>query len=284
MDFNSLNKLLHEFWTVKKIGKHEDMPNQHGMILLKDLNADPAEFFDFLKTNTFKFQQFDIISWQSFFTRAKLDRYLKDSYMEDVLGVTTTRPAIGKGEFAFVASFNNIGFATDKGDLIDLNSNERIEVKGVRSTISGDGNQYKQMSNSVITTAFAVYNSSDTSRYFNRDCAKRLEEKIKESNNSIEKLETLLYRLQNIKNESAAVAKKFARLYDVNKPNLFEVVGAMQLYIYMSKINYLLMVNDVGFKCFKNDNNPETFVKLFEKQFIKLSSWETGALGMEMSI
>lgn len=284
MNFNSLNTLLNSYWTKQKVGKHADMPNQHGLLLMKNLKTDPEDFFEKLKTTGFKFQEFDTIPWSEVLSRSGLADFLKPEYVDDALKITTTRPAIGKGEFLFVSCFNNIGFASGKGDLVDLGTNSKIEVKGVRSTISGDGDSYKMMNNSIITTAFAVYDTSDTLKYFNRDCAKRLEEKIKESNNDKVKLEELLKRLQNVKNESRAVARTFVSLYNENKPNLFSLVGAMQLYMYMKEIEFLLMVNDIGFKCIKNDNNPETFVKLFDKQYIKLSSWETGARGMEMSI
>lgn len=286
MDFNSLNTLLQTFWTSEKIGKHPDMPNQHGMLLMKNLKTSPDELFKFLETNNFRFGEFDIISWSEFYKRSGLATYLKPEFISDALKVTTTRPAIGKGEFLLVASFNNIGFNKNKGDLIDLKTGEKIEVKGVRATISGDGKKYKMMSNSVITSVFSVYNTSDTLSYFNRDCAERLETYIKESNNDINKLIEVLVRLQNVdKNyESKSIAQKFAKLYNTSKPNLFNVVGAMQLYIYLNDISYLMMVNEIGFKCFKNTHNPIDLLNIIEKNKIKLSSWETGTQGMEISI
>ena len=108
MDFNSLNKLLNDFWTPQKYGKHKDIANQHGMLLLKHLKTSPEAFFEFLNKNTFKFQNISGISWNDFLTRSGLNGYLNDGYIEDALKITTARPAIGKGEFLFVSSFKNI--------------------------------------------------------------------------------------------------------------------------------------------------------------------------------
>lgn len=285
MDFNSLNKYLQAFWTDSKTGKHTDMANQHGMLLLKNLKTDPKDLFDVLSKNTFNFQEFDIIPWSDFLSRARLSDYLKPEYVEDALKVTTTRPAIGKGEFLLVSCFSNIGFAKNAGDLVDLNSNKKIEVKGIRATISADGKHYKLMNNSLITSVFSVYDSSDTIKYFNRDCADRLEELVKQSNND-NKLVEVFKRLQNVDagQESESVAKKFVQIYKSTGTKLFNVIGAMQLYMYLSGINYLMMVNQLGFKCFALDNNPMTYLNMIIKNKIKISSWETGTRGMEISI
>ena len=80
--------------------------------------------------------------------------------------------------------------------------------------------------------------------------------------------------------------QRFAKLYKytLSDDTLFNIVGAMQLYIYLRNVKYLLMVNNVGFKCFENDGKPETLLKFFTDEKIKLSSWETGAKGMEIGI
>lgn len=285
MNFNTLNEFLQSYWTDIKAGKHKELANQHGLLLLKNLKTEPKELFSVLSNNTFNFQEFETIPWSDFLNRAKLTDYLKDSYVEDALQVTTTRPAIGKGEFLFVSCFGNIGFAKDAGDLIDLNTHKTIEVKGLRATISGDRKSYKLMNNSLITSVFSIYDSSETLGYFNRDCADRLEELIKTSNDE-RKLIAVFKRLQNINanNESDAVAKKFLQIYKTSNTKLFNIIGAMQLYMYLNKTNYLMMVNHQGFKCFALDDNPMTYVNIILKNKIKLSSWETGARGMEISI
>jgi len=294
MDFNTLNIGLNEYWTPQKLGKHSnEIANQHGMLLLKNLKTSPEDFFKFLKTTTFTFKPFDVIPWSDVLVRSGLSGYLKDEYVDDALHVTTTRPAIGKGEFLFVSCFSNLGFAPGKGDIIDFNTHDKIEVKGVRATISGDGKRYKQMSNEVITTAMSVYDTSDTIEYFSREYAPRFEELINASNCDQEKLIKLLVRLQNVENDSQsqAVAQKFAKLYDPKKPNLFLIVGAMQLYLYMKEISYLLMVNEHGFKCFKRPDDARGYLDLFATKGdnsagkkLKLGSWETSTYGMEISI
>lgn len=286
MDFNSLNTLLKNFWTPQKCGKHQDLANQHGMLLLKHLKTSPEALFEQLNSNSFKFQNISGISWSDFLTRSGLSGYLDDGYIDDALRITTSRPAIGKGEFLFVSSFKNVCFTEKEGDLIDINQGARIEVKGVRAEISGDGKQYKEMNNGVLSAAFGVYDTGTNWRYFNRDCARELEEHIRHTNCDKSKLSQLLCRLQNISNESMAIAQKFADLYKytLSKDNLFNIVGAMQLHIYLRGVKYLLMVNDQGFKCFENDDKPGTLLKYFADEKIKLSTWETGAKGMEIGI
>lgn len=285
MNFNNLNECLQKFWTKNKLGKHSNLVNQHGMLLLKNLKTEPGELFKVLNTNIFNFGEFDIIPWSDFLHRAHLSDFLKDSYVDDALQVTTTRPAIGRGEFLIVSCFNNIGFTKDSGDLVDMTNGKKIEVKGIRSTISGDGKKYKQMNNSLITTIFSVYDSSDTVSYFNRECAERLEELIEQSNND-NKLIEVFKRLQNVipQNESGFIAKKFVQIYKNNDIKLFNIIGAMQLYMYLNGTSYLMMVNNLGFKCFSLNNDPMTYVNIIQKNKIKLSSWETGARGMEISI
>lgn len=286
MDFNSLNEYLQKFWTEKKLGKHNtDIANQHGMILLKNLKTEPVELFNVLDKNKFNFQEFDVIPWSDFLRRSHLSDFLKPEYVDDALQVTTTRPAIGKGEFLLVSCFANIGFAKSTGDIVDLQGNKKIEVKGLRATISGDGKNYKLMNNSLITSLFSIYDSSDTVKYFNRDCAERLEELVKNSSND-NKLIEVFKRLQNVNasQESESVAKKFVQIYKTTGTKLFNVIGAMQLYMYLNGIDYLVMVNQLGFKCFALDREPMTYLNMILKNKIKLSSWETGTRGMEISI
>lgn len=299
MDFNSLNIQLQQFWDNIKLGKHTDMANQHGMLLMKHLKTDPNEFFKYLNKNKFTFKEFGKVSWGTFFRSTHLEDYLKPGYIEDALAVTTSRPAIGKGEFLFVSSYKNICFAKESGDLIDIDSGDKIEVKGMRSTISGDNKKYRVMTQKIMNTAFGTYidecsalgiDSGDIKPYFDRDAAQLLMKCIQKSDNDFNKLTTLLVRLQNIGDDrestrSGAVAQKFAKLYDESKKNLFEIVAAMQLYVYMAKTKFLLMVNNNGCCCFSGFENPENVLNMVSKNDgIRISTWSTGDKGMELSI
>lgn len=282
MDLNSLNNLLPKFWTKQKCGKHEGLANQHGMLLLKDLLVKPEDLFEQLNKNTFKFQSFSKIPWSDFLTRANLSEYLKPNYITDALNVTTARPAIGKGEFLFASCFSNIGFSSDKGDLIDIQTNSRIEVKGIRSTLSGDGKLYKQMNKDIIYSVFSLFNTSTQYGHFNRDCAEELDTLIKQQPNKVRNVLLILQNLDHT-HENANIASMFANLYKI-KPNIFDVVGAMQLYTYMKlqKADFLLMTNDSGFCCFTRPEQPIDAYNIVTS--IKLSSWETGNRGMTIGI
>ena len=111
MNPNNLKDCLTKFWTPKKCGKSgepEDFIEQHDMILGRTLMADPADLLEQLEENIFNFQKFDMIEWSDFLRRANLAEYLKSDYIRLALDVTTTRPAIGKGEFLFVSCFSNL--------------------------------------------------------------------------------------------------------------------------------------------------------------------------------
>ena len=280
MDLNSLNELLPKFWTKQKCGKHEGLDNQHGMLLMKHLLVNPKDFFEQLKINIFTFQNFSKIAWSDFLKRANLSEYLKPEYLNDALNITTARPAIGKGEFLFVSCFSNIGFSTGKGDLIDLRNNILVEFKGIRSTVSGDGKQYKQMNRSLMYSVFSQFDTSCQTDHFNRDCAEELDELLKQHPNKTVKVLTLL---QNITNENTKIAEEFASLYKL-KGNIFNIVGAMQLYTYLrlQKATYLLMTNEQGFCCFECPKQPIDAYNIITN--IKLSSWETGNRGMTIGI
>lgn len=280
MDLNSLNELLPKFWTEQKCGKHEGLDNQHGMLLMKHLRVNPKDFFEQLKINIFTFQNFSKIAWSDFLKRANLSEYLKPEYLEDALNVTTTRPAIGKGEFLFVSCFSNIGFSSGKGDLIDMRNNTLIEFKGIRSTVSGDGKIYKQMNRSLMYSVFSQFDTSCQMDHFNRDCAEELDTLLKQHPNKITKV---LCLLQNLTNENTKIANEFASLYKL-KGNIFNTVGAMQLYTYLHLQNtaYLLMTNEQGFCCFECPRQPIDAYNIITN--IKLSSWETGNRGMTIGI
>lgn len=282
MDLNSLNTLLPKFWTRQKCGKHEGLANQHGMLLLKNLLVKPEDLFEQLDKNIFKFQSFSKIGWGDFLSRASLSEYLKDGYVNDALNVTTARPAIGKGEFLFASCFSNIGFSKDKGDLVDMQTGKRIEVKGIRSTLSGDGKLYKQMNKGIIYSVFSLFDTSAQYGHFNRDCAEELDELIKQKP---DKLRNVLVILQNLDHahENTGIANSFAKLYQI-KPNLFNVVGAMQLYTYMrvQKADFLMMTNDSGFCCFARPEQPIDAYNIVDS--VKLSSWETGNRGMTIGV
>ncbi len=290
MNSSSLNTLLPNFWTKEKSGKHtpEDLANLHGVLLLKNLKVEPTMFFD--EIIDFKFGPISKTSWSEFLNIAQISEYLKPNYVNDALHITTPRPAIGIGEFLFVSCFKNIGFAKTSGDLIDLNTNELIECKGNRAVLSGDNNSvYKEMNDSVMTTICSIFNENLGTDHFNRDAAKEISRLIGKDK---DKTLHVFRHLQNLINPIESTAINFAKLYQTENDDLFTVVGAMQIYIYMNlnrgnKKNpiypaYLMMANDDGFCCFKR---PTTAAEaLLIAQNVKLSSWGTGYRGMSVGI
>lgn len=123
---------MNEFWTPKKIGKHPQVVKQAELLYSHYALCDAQKLLTRLKNSNFKFGNYGPCSWKEFLTKADLDDCLDEEYVTQALNVTTHQPAIGKGEFLFVSVFNNVGFAKSGGDLIDLNTNSLVEVKGIR--------------------------------------------------------------------------------------------------------------------------------------------------------
>lgn len=280
MDSNNLNKCLNDYWTDKKSGKHNELAKQHGMLLLKNLKVEPEDLFEQVNENIFKFQTFSLIPWKDFLIRANLAEYLKPEYIKDALEITSLRPAIGKGEFLFVSCFSNLGFSSGKGDIIDLNTGKICEFKGIRSTLSGDNKIYKQMNKSLIYSIFSLFETSAEYDHFNRDCAAKLDDLLKDRPNLLIKV---LERLQNVSAPNTKVSHAFVDLYNI-KHDLFNVVGAMQLFIYMliQKASYILLTNNDGFCCYERPQTPMEAFKIIKE--LKLSSWQTGDYGMTIGI
>lgn len=280
MDLNELRDLLVKYWTAEKCGKHTDLANQHGMILLKNLLVSPEDCFAQFEQNVFKFMPFSKISWNDFLKRANLSEYLRPSYVHDALNVTTTRPAIGKGEFLFASCFKNIGFSNEAGDLVDLTNGAKIEFKGIRSNLSGDGAKYRQMNKSLMYSVFALFDTNKEYEHFNKAAAKEIDELLNTDPNKIVKV---LELLQNISNSSRTIAQQFGKLYSLH-PDLFNIVGAMQLYIYLhvQKASFLVMTNDQGFCCFKTPETPEEAYNIIDN--LKLSTWYAGTCSMSIGI
>lgn len=280
MDSNNLNKCLNDYWTDKKSGKHNELAKQHGMLLLKNLKAEPEDLFEQVNENIFKFQTFSLIPWNDFLIRANLAEYLKPEYIKDALEITSLRPAIGKGEFLFVSCFSNLGFSSGKGDIIDLNTGKICEFKGIRSTLSGDNKIYKQMNKSLIYSIFSLFETSAEYDHFNRDCAAKLDDLLKDRPNLLVKV---LERLQNVSAPNTKISHAFVDLYNI-KHDLFNVVGAMQLFIYMlvQRASYILLTNNDGFCCYERPQTPMEAFKIIKE--LKLSSWQTGDYGMTIGI
>lgn len=160
-----------KYWTPMKAGKHPDLGKKHEAILAKDLKVSGKDFFEQVNQNHFIFQNFGPISLKDFLRKARLDKYVKDEYLDDCLHVTSPQPAIGRGEFLLVANFGNINFADGSGDLVD-NDGNRIEVKGKHANLGGKNEWFKQMNRSVLFSLFNLFETGTQEKDLN------LEDKI----------------------------------------------------------------------------------------------------------
>lgn len=126
---------MNAFWTNEKLGRHKDLADQAELLYEHYALCSADKLLMRLKQSIFKFGNYGPCDWSEYLDKANLDDCLKPEFVDAALKVTTARPSIGKGEFLFAATFNNIGFAPDSGDLIDLITKQKIEVKGEQGTL-----------------------------------------------------------------------------------------------------------------------------------------------------
>lgn len=269
---------LNAYWTAEKLGKHNDLKAKHGSILMKDLKVPAKDFFEQIKENHFKFQPFGPIAMSAFLKKAKIDLYVQPQYLDDCLKVTTPRPAIGRGEFLFVATFDNINFSNGKGDLVDSDGN-RIEVKGKHANFGSDG-PYKQMSQALMYSIYSVFNTNSSEKGLTLETIDELGKLLLNNPSRQGKVLTLL---QNLKNHSAGLTNQMAELFN-RTHDLRLVIAAAHFYAYMKvqKANYLLALNDNVFWGFKAPNSIDEAAETM-KHF-NINGWMTGNRGISFTV
>lgn len=271
---------LNSYWTDEKLGKHPDLKDDHGDILSKTLIVDPDEFKrdidkHILKLGNMSGDLDDLI-------RGSIDGDLKQSYIPMSMAVTTSEPAIGKGEFLFASLFSNIGFSENAGDLIDLHTKSRIEVKGISAPLGNGKNQrFKQLSRNLMGTVARALEINDMSEWnLDEENANKIKKGIGLDKQRAARVFTYL---QNINHENEGMARTATELY-FEKKQLIRTVAAMHLLAYMTveKDDYILIVNDKRFSMFKTPANLQEAYSIVEKLNIK--PWRVGDYGIKVTL
>lgn len=273
--------VLKKFWTREKLGKHSDLWQDHKEILKDTLIVDPSEFYEDIEKC--KLHPGNMTSkLESLISGTSLNGDLKKEYITRALAVTTNEPAIGKGEFLFASIFKNIGFASKVGDLVDLDSGEKIEVKGVGAKLgNGNNNAFKQMSKSLMMNVAKAVGVDDISRWqLDEDNAMKIKHGIGLNKNLAFKVFTFL---QNRKAENEGIARRAVDLY-FEKKQLIRTVAAMHLYCYMKMEDdsYILLVNDEKFSMFKRPDDLFEAYSIIEKMSVK--GWREGDYGIKITL
>jgi hypothetical protein len=280
---DDLVKLVNEYLTDDKLGKHTDLKDDYLEILQKTLQVEPAIFKDDLLRNKIKLGTFES-PISSILTNSKLSGDLKPSYLGLCLDVTTERPAIGKGEFLFAVTFANLGFSKNTGDLIDIESKKKIEVKGISAILgNAQSGKFRQMSAETMRTVFKTLEIDDVARseyYLSEENAKKIKTAIGLDREKA--LRTFTY-LQNLRNENEALAKSAVSLY-FDKKQLIRTVTAMHLYAYMrvEKDDYLLILNDKKFMLTEAPKSLYEAYDIIDKLVVK--PWHQGEYGIKVTL
>jgi len=278
-----LVKLVNDYWTDKKLGKRTELKKDYLEILEKTLLIEPNLFRQDLFNNKLKLKNFSA-TIGSILSNTKLNGDLRTSYLSMCLDVTTERPAIGKGEFLFAASFSNIGFSKDSGDLIDIDTNEKIEVKGISAVMGNAQNgKFRQMSAETMRTVFRLLGINDVAKqdyYLSESVAKKIKTAIGLDQNRAKQVFTYL---QNLRSENESLARSAVQLY-FDKKQLIRTVAAMHLYAYMKleRDNYLLILNDKSFSLFKAPDTLYDAYAILENLAVK--PWHQGEYGIKVTL
>ena len=284
---------MNEFWTKEKLGKHPQVAEEAARLFKQYAMCPADKLLARLKESTFKFGNVGPISWNSLLAKANLDDCLKQDYIKAALKVTTAQPAIGKGEFLFVSLFNNVGFAKDHGDLIDLQTKKKTEVKGISSALcNGYSSNYRQLlqgpdeyrplnQEAILNTVFKKFKLSPPSKLDAGAC-KELERVVSRDDDA------LYYVLDAFRNTSAShrpvVESAIANFKNRSKHSLLSTIAAMHLYDYLKTehTDYFLAVNNNQFMCFTAPTNVYQAASILE--YFTIDGWQIGKRGMTVTL
>lgn len=282
LSVNDLADYLNKYWTEEKLGKHKDMKKKHGEIILRNLKSSPKSLFKHLNSNNVNLELNTSYSIANILKMTKLDNDLADNYIKDAMAVTTTRPSIGKGEFLFASLFKNIGFASKSGDLINLDNDSTIEVKGKYSVLgNGQNSKFKPLTKSVLYSILKYAKIEDMSPSdLDADYVQKLKKKIGGNEKVLAKV---FVALQNLANEYPPLGAVCAKLY-LEKKQFLKVVAASHLLTYMNTqgFDFLLAHNNKKFIIFKKPTSMSEAYSIIEH--FDVYSWKIGEYGVKVNL
>lgn len=276
-----IKAIAKEFWTDRKLGKHDELVGDYVSILEKTLLIDPDEFrADLFKSTLKPGKMADKLT--ALLADTPLRDDLKKEYITMCLGVTTTRPAIGKGEFLFAATFKNIGFSSNVGDLVDLDTGSKIEVKGIGAPLgNGQNKAFKPMTARLMKDICRELQIDDMKDWaLNQENAYKIKKAL--GLNEKKAMQIFTY-LQNLWKEDNGVSRAATKLY-FDKGQLIRTVAAMHLYCYMKveQNDYLLIVNDDEFRMF---NAPQDLYEAYDIiSKMSINAWREGEYGIKVTL
>ncbi len=280
---DSIREYLDEFWTDEKLGKHKDMKRKHGELILKNLKGDVKGLFGKLNTLDFHIKLGKTYKFKDLLERTGLDEYLSENYIKDALAVTTTRPAIGHGEFLLASIFSNIGFAKGSGDLVDLETHKAIEVKGSHSILgNGQNDRFKSLTKGLLQSVLQYANISDMDA--NSDLTADYVQELKKKIGPNEKaLSRIFVALQNLNQEYDPLGKIAVELYK-EKKHFLRIVAAEHLFAYMNiqSTDFILFHDDKRFSVFPCPNNLAGAYKIID--YLDVHGWNMGDFGIKVSL
>lgn len=283
VNLKKIHEYLEKYWTPKKLGKHHDMAEKHEEIIKNNLKCNVDDFFKDLSKTTFEPGNKGPYNLHSILGKTSLIDDLQPQYIDDCLKVTTTQPAIGKGEFLFAASFTNIGFAKEGGDLVDLKSGKKIECKGVGAILgNGQNPQLKQMRKSVMNGIRSLLETNDvTGDGLDSENANLIKKLIGTDTKKMKKFFLLTQNLDGRENEG--IANQCVKVY-LEKKYLLKTIAAAHLYIYMNveENDYMLMLNGQKFMMFEK---PKSVAEAYEiVEHFDISGWKEKETGVKVTL
>lgn len=267
---------MNEFWTKEKLGKHPTVAKEAERLYKEYAMCSADKLLARLKESNFKFGNIGPIDWNNILMFANLDDCLKQEYVEAALKVTTARPSIGKGEFLLASLFDNIGFAKQKGDLIDLRTKKMAELKGISATISHE----RQLTDEFLRAIFMHFKMTPPAQLDKRAC-----DAIQKFCNNDRELYYILEAFRNTNNVHVPVIQDAIRNYrNRTDKNLYMTIVGMHLYEYLRSehASYLLALNNKKFRCFNAPMNVYQAVEIL-KHF-SIDAWQVGQTDFKITL
>lgn len=281
-DINSdtLKNELLQYWTTEKSGKHKNLANKHYTVLKNTLKADPSDYFEQVKSNTFSFGDGELHKIGNLLSLAKLKEYVSPDYIKACFDVSVPRPAIGRGEFLLVASFGNLNFSAKSGDLVDTDGN-RIEFKGVRAPLGG-GDAFSMMAPKKLISIYSVFDGHKND--YNSLSKEAIDDLTTIALRNTSRVKNLMKQLQNTDEHDDVLARKMADAF-LQSHDLATTIAAAHLYKYLKimRANYLFAINKTDYASFKAPNSYEEAFKLIKNHF-SVSGWNEGNTGISITL
>lgn len=277
-----IRDLLTRFWA-NKSSRHDELIQNHLEIIDRTLLVDPYTLERDLFRSKLIVGNFSE-KLDSLLAKTALKGDLSPEYIDLCLQVTSKRPVIGRGEFLFTASFANISFCEDRGDLFDLDTGSRIEVKGESAHLgNGDNDSFRPLSGDTMPSLFTDLGIPLDGDRLERNLSMKNSLKLGDRMRNLDIAHSVFSKLQNTASIDDELSEE-ASLNWLKNRDLLRCVAAMHMLSYsrIENIDYFLFLNDHRFRLV---SAPKSFSEALDAaSALDVKSWRSGEYGIRIAL